>query len=137
MGDLLNSKDIDMDKLLELSEVVQEYMIASEDKNIGLKKLKKQQFKQLYKELFALSMSLDGKKYSERQKKSYLDELEALSDMTLELIEEYMGQMDFDESELMNDAFMWSGGNLGPEQEKSYSEWLKHYGVEDDEEEDN
>jgi hypothetical protein len=36
MGDLLNSKDIDMDKLLELSEVVQEYMIASEDKNIGL-----------------------------------------------------------------------------------------------------
>jgi hypothetical protein len=35
--------------------------------------------------------------------------------MTLELIEEYMGQMDFDESELMNDAFMWGGGNLGPE----------------------
>ena len=41
MGDLLNSEDIDMDKLIELAEVVQEYIIASEDKNIGLKALKK------------------------------------------------------------------------------------------------
>jgi hypothetical protein len=53
MGELLNSEDIDMDKLLELAEVVQEYMIAAEDKNLGLKTLKKRQFKQLYKEVFS------------------------------------------------------------------------------------
>lgn len=53
MGDLLNSEDIDIDKVLELAEVVQEYMIAAEDKNLGLKTLKKKQFKQLYKELFS------------------------------------------------------------------------------------
>ena len=53
MGELLNSEDIDMDMLLELAEVVQEYMIAAEDKNLGLKALKKRQFKQLYKEVFS------------------------------------------------------------------------------------
>ncbi len=41
MGDLINSKEINMDKLIELSEVVQEYIIATEDKNEGLKALKK------------------------------------------------------------------------------------------------
>jgi hypothetical protein len=53
MGDLLTSQDMDMDKLIELAEVVQEYMIASEDKNTGLQQLKKRQFKQLYIELFS------------------------------------------------------------------------------------
>ncbi len=45
LGDLFDAKDIDMDKLIELAEVVQEYMIAAEDKNAGLKALKKKQFK--------------------------------------------------------------------------------------------
>lgn len=53
MGELLSSDDIDMEKLLELAEVVQEYIIAAEDKNLGLKALKKRQFKQLYKEVFS------------------------------------------------------------------------------------
>jgi len=70
----------------------------------------------------------------ERQK--YLDELDRLSEMTLELVEEYMGQMDLDDEDLIDNPFMWGGGNLGPEKtdKKTYDEWLHHFGVDDDEE---
>ncbi len=70
----------------------------------------------------------------ERQK--YQDELETLSEMTLELVESYMSQMDLDEEDLIDNPFMWGGGNLGPEEadKKSYDEWLNHFGVDEDEE---
>lgn len=136
MGDLLNSEDIDIDKVLELAEVVQEYMIAAEDKNLGLKTLKKKQFKQLYKEVFTQQLALDDKEVSKLERQSYQDELERLSEMTLELVEEYMSQMDLDNEDLNDNPFMWGGGNLGPEEtdKKTYDEWLNHFGVDDDEE---
>ena len=70
------------------------------------------------------------------ERQSYQDELERLSEMTLELVEEYMSQMDLDNEDLNDNPFMWGGGNLGPEEtdKKTYDEWLNHFGVDDDEE---
>jgi len=58
--------------------------------------------------------------------------------MTLEVIESYMSQMVDNEDGMYDDPFMWAGGNLGPEADggRTYSDWLKHYGVEEDEEEE-
>jgi len=44
----------------------------------------------------------------------------------------------FNDSGLGESDFMWSGGNLNSEDpnHKTYEEWLKYYGIEDDDEED-
>ena len=75
---------------------------------------------------------------SKLERQSYQDELERLSEMTLELVEEYMSQMDLGDEDLNDNPFMWGGGNLGPEEtdKKTYDEWLNHFGVDDDEEDD-
>lgn len=44
--------DLDYDSVLELAEVVSEYLVASEDQNQDLKSLKRKQFKQLYRNMF-------------------------------------------------------------------------------------
>ncbi len=72
---------------------------------------------------------------SPAEKKLYREELEELSEMTLELVETYLSDMDL-EDDMMEDSFMWGGGNLRPDESKSYTDWLKHYGVDDDEDED-
>jgi len=81
-------------------------------------------------------LALDDKEVSKLERQSYQDELERLSEMTLELVEEYMSQMDLDDGDLNDNPFMWGGGNLGPEEtdKKTYDEWLNHFGVDDDEE---
>jgi hypothetical protein len=63
-------------------------------------------------------------------------QLYADAGLTLELVEEYMSQMDLDDGDFNDNPFMWGGGNLGPEDtdKKTYDEWLNHFGVDDDEE---
>jgi hypothetical protein len=57
--------------------------------------------------------------------------------MTLNLVETYLSDFDL-EDDMMEDSFMWGGGNLRPEdyETKTYTDWLKHYGVDDEEDED-
>ncbi len=92
----------------------------------------------MYIDLF-LSMEMKAHGFDtkdQKEKNMFKKELEELSDMTLELIESTMEQMDLDD-EMMDDSFLWGGGNLGQDDkdvEKSYEEWLKHYGIADDEE---
>ena len=67
-----------------------------------------------------------------------------MSDLTLELLEQYLSMDDLDDAllndpSLNRDSFMWAGGNLSPEEHadhRSYEEWLKYYGIEEDDEED-
>jgi hypothetical protein len=78
-----------------------------------------------------------------KQKEKYEKDLDKMSDLTLELLEQYMSVSDLDDAlqndpSLNRDSFFWSGGNLGPEDpdQKSYEEWLKYYGIEDDDDEE-
>jgi hypothetical protein len=62
-----------------------------------------------------------------------------MSDLTLELLEQYMTMTDFDDNFAAGDMDdLLLGGNIFSgdqiEDEKSYEEWLKYYGMEDDEE---
>jgi len=62
-----------------------------------------------------------------------------MSDLTLDLLEKYMKITDFDEQFAAGDMddLLWGGNILTGdkfEDEKSYEEWLKYYGMEDDEE---
>lgn len=46
-----------------------------------------------------------------------------------------------DEEEILkhleSHPYLWGGGNLGPEEDsRSYEEWLKYYGVDEEEEDD-
>ena len=44
--------DLDLGQILQLSEVVTDYLTASEDQNEGLKKIKRKQFKEMYVKMF-------------------------------------------------------------------------------------
>jgi hypothetical protein len=44
--------DLDLDQVLKLTEVVTDYLAAGEDKNEGLKKIKRKQFKEMYIKMF-------------------------------------------------------------------------------------
>jgi hypothetical protein len=65
-----------------------------------------------------------------------------MSDLALELVETYMEELkNADEMDLLKDLenhpYFWNGGNLEPEEDnKSYEEWLDHFGVNDDDKEE-
>ncbi len=56
LSEFLNgAADIDFDQILELTDVIQDYIIASDDDNKELIALKKKQYIDLYKKIFMSS----------------------------------------------------------------------------------
>ncbi len=61
--------DLDLGQILQLSEVVTDYLTASEDQNEGLKKIKRKQFKEMYIKMFTDSDNKYLKKEKENMSK--------------------------------------------------------------------
>lgn len=75
---------------------------------------------------------------SKKQKSKYENDLDKMSDLTLELLEQYMTMADFDDPLTAGgmDDLLWGSNILSGDEsdnEKSYEDWLRQYGMEDDE----
>ncbi len=78
---------MEIDDIIQLSEVVTDYLTASEDQNESLKNLKRKQFKEMYIKMFVESenkyLKDEQTKMSKKQKAKYENDLDKMSDLTL------------------------------------------------------
>ena len=78
---------MEIDDIIQLSEVVTDYLTASEDQNESLKNLKQKQFKEMYIKMFVESenkyLKDEQTKMSKKQKAKYENDLDKMSDLTL------------------------------------------------------
>ena len=78
---------MEIDDIIQLSEVVTDYLTASEDQNESLKNLKRKQFKEMYIKMIVESenkyLKDEQTKMSKKQKAKYENDLDKMSDLTL------------------------------------------------------
>ena len=78
---------MEIDDIIQLSEVVTDYLTASEDQNESLKNFKRKQFKEMYIKMFVESenkyLKDEQTKMSKKQKAKYENDLDKMSDLTL------------------------------------------------------
>ena len=84
---LSGAADIDFNQILELTDVIQDYIIASDDQNNELMALKKKQYIDLYKKIFMSSSQAKQllAKSSAKERKQYETELVQMAEVTLNL----------------------------------------------------
>lgn len=82
---------VDLDTAFQLAEVLEEYIIASDDNNVALKEVKRKQFKKLYKNLMVSSPLQDelmkAKGVSKEQQAKYDKEIDQMAEQVLILME--------------------------------------------------